>query len=569
MSLLGTLQVGKSALAVQQAALQVTGNNIANAGNADYTRQVANLSPSPDQKLQPGMFIGTGVDLTGIKRQVDEALNARVRSSVADNQSADTMQQWLGRVEATFNELSDQDLSTQLSKFFNSWSELANKPQDIGLRQVVLQNGDALGGNFQNLRNQLTGLQTDVDSRLTGLARDADQLAGQIADINQQIVNAEGGAGDANGGANGLRDRRDGLLKQLSTLVDINTTEDKGVVNVYVGSEPLVIGTTNRGVGLKPTTDDKGRLTTEVIFKQNNGTMKVTSGQIGALVSIRSEIGDTVDNVDNVAKNLIFELNKIHASGQGLAGFSSVTSTSNVNDPTVALNDPKSGLKFTPKNGSFVVHVRQKASGLETSTLVQVDLDGLNGNDTTLNSLTASIDGISGISAVVNAGKLKVTADSADVEVSFSQDSTGTLAALGVNNFFSGSDARDIAVNATIKGQPSLLAAAKNGNKGDNQTALAIAGLESAKLGSLNGASLKETYQGIVNGIAVDAATAKNNADATLSVKETLESQRESLSGVSLDEEAINLMRQQRAFQAASRVVSAVDEMLRTLLAIT
>jgi flagellar hook-associated protein 1 FlgK len=553
---------------VQQAALQVTGNNIANAGNADYTRQVANLAPSPDQKLQPGMFIGTGVDLTGIKRQVDDALNARIRSSVADNQSADTTQQWLGRVEATFNELSDQDLSTQLSTFFNSWSDLANKPQDIGLRQVVLQNGDSLAGNFQSLRNQLTGLQKDVDSRLTGLVGDADQLATQIADINQQIVNAEGGAGDANGGANGLRDRRDALLKQLSTLVDINTTEDKGVVNVYVGSEPLVIGTTNRGVGLKTTTDDKGRLSTEVIFKANNGTMNVTSGQIGALVSVRKQIGDTVDNVDSVAGNLIFELNKIHASGQGLQGFSSVTSTANVNDPTVALNDPASGLKFTPTNGSFVVHVKQKASGLETSTLVQVDLDGLNANDTTLNSLATSIDGISGISATVNAGKLNVSADSNDVDISFSQDSSGTLAALGVNNFFSGSDARDIAVNATIKGQPSLLAAAKNGNTGDNQTALAIAALESAKIGALNGASLKETYQGIINGIAVNAATAKNNADATLSVQQTLESQRESLSGVSLDEEAINLMRQQRAFQAASRVVAAVDEMLKTLLSL-
>jgi flagellar hook-associated protein 1 FlgK len=283
---------------------------------------------------------------------------------------------------------------------------------------------------------------------------------------------------------------------------------------------------------------------------------------------VRKQIGDTVDNVDSVAGNLIFELNKIHASGQGLQGFSSVTSTANVNDPTVALNDPASGLKFTPKNGSFVVHVKQKASGLETSTLVQVDLDGLNGNDTTLNSLAASIDGISGISATVNAGKLNVSADSNDVEVSFSQDSSGALAALGVNNFFSGSDARDIAVNATIKGQPGLLAAAKNGNTGDNQTALAIAGLESAKIGALNGASLKETYQGIVNGIAVNAATAKNNADATLSVQQTLESQRESLSGVSLDEEAINLMRQQRAFQAASRVVAAVDEMLKTLLSL-
>src|SRR4051794_34848310 len=154
MSLLGTLQVGKSALAVQQAALQVTGNNIANAGNADYTRQVANLSPSRDQQIQPGMFIGTGVDLTGIKRQIDEALNARLRSSVSDSQSADTTQQWLGRVESTFNELSDEDLSTGMSKFFNAWSNLANKPQDIGLRQVVLQNGDAVAGQYNNLRKQ-------------------------------------------------------------------------------------------------------------------------------------------------------------------------------------------------------------------------------------------------------------------------------------------------------------------------------------------------------------------------------------------------------------------------------
>jgi flagellar hook-associated protein 1 FlgK len=566
MSLLGTLQVGKSALAVQQAALQVTGNNIANAGNADYTRQVATLAPSRDQQIQPGMFVGTGVDLTGIKRQIDEALNARLRSSISDSQAADTTQQWLGRVESVFNELSDQDLSTQMSTFFNSWSNLANKPQDISLRQVVLQNGGSLAGQFQSLRNQLTSLQGDVDDRLTGLVKNADQLASQIADLNQQIVNAEGGAGDAGGGANGLRDQRDAVLKQLSNLLDVTTTEDKGVINVYVGSEPLVIGNNSRGVGLKTSTDDKGRLTSEVVIKENNGTLKVSSGQIGALVSVRGQISDTVDNIDNVANNLIFELNKIHASGQGLDGYSSVTSAFAVKDPAVALNDPASGLKFTPRNGSFVVHVKQKATGLETSTLVQVDLDGLNGNDTTLTSLASSIDGIDGISAGVNAGKLNVTADSNDVEVSFSQDSSGVLAAVGVNNFFNGSDARDIAVNQAIKDQPSLLAAAKYGNKGDNQTALAIAGLESAKIGALKGASLKETYQSVVNGVAVEAATAKNNADATKVVQDTLSAQRESLSGVSLDEEAINLMRQQRAFQAASRVVAAVDEMLKTLI---
>jgi flagellar hook-associated protein 1 FlgK len=569
MSLIGALNAGKSALAVQQAALQVTGNNIANAGNADYTRQVATMSPSLDQKLQPGMFIGTGVDLTGIKRQIDEALNARLRGSVADNQAADTTQQWLGRVESVFNELSDEDLSTNLSKFFNGWSNLANKPQDIGLRQVVLQSGETLAGDFNNLRGQLTNLQTDVDSRLTALASDADQLAQQIADVNGQIVNAEGGAGDARGGANALHDRRDALLKQLSNLIDVTTTQDKGIVNVYVGSEPLVIGTQNMGVGVKTTVDDTDRLSTEVIFKANNGTMTVSSGQIGALMDVKQQMRDTVDKVDDLAHNLIFELNKIHASGQGLAGFSTASSTATVDDPTLALNDPKAGLKFVPKNGSFVLHVKQKGSGLETSTLVQVDLDGLNSNDTTLNSLAASIDAINGVSANVNAGRLNITADSPDIEFSFSQDSSGVLAAVGINNFFTGSDARDMAVNQTLKGQPALLAAARNGNTGDNQTALAIAGLETAKLSALSGASLKETYQATVNGVAVSAAAAKTDAEATRVVEETLTNQREALSGVSLDEEAINLMRQQRAFQAASRVISAVDEMMKTLIAMT
>ena len=72
-----------------------------------------------------------------------------------------------------------------------------------------------------------------------------------------------------------------------------------------------------------------------------------------------------------------------------------------------------------------------------------------------------------------------------------------------------------------------------------------------------------------MNGIATQSAAAKTNAEATRVVKETLEAQRESLSGVSLDEEAINLVRQQRAFQGAARIIQAVDEMLQTLLAIT
>jgi len=272
--------------------------------------------------------------------------------------------------------------------------------------------------------------------------------------------------------------------------------------------------------------------------------------------------------LDQLGGGLIFELNKLHSAGQGLQGVSTVTAQNAVKDTGAALNTSDAGLAFAPSNGSFVVHVKQKGTGLTTITLVQVNLDGLNGDDTTLDSLKSDIDAISGVSASITGGKLAIKADSNDVEISFSQDSSGVLASLGINSFFSGSDASNIAIADSIRNNPSLLAAAKNGQPGDNQTATDIADLESQVIGSLGGATLKDSYDSMINGIAVSAATAKTSADAASAVQDTLSTQREALSGVSLDEEAINLIREQRAFQGAARVISAVDEMMKTLLAL-
>ncbi len=564
MSLIGTLNLASSALAVQQAALQVTGNNISNAGNADYTRQTATVTDAPDQQITPGIFVGTGVDITAVQRQIDDALTSRLRSSISDNESADQTQQWLGRVQATFNELTDDDLSTQLSTFFTSWSDLANKPQDTGLRQVVIQNGQNVADFFQNLNGQLTSLQSDANDQMKALAGNADALAQQVATLNGQITVAEGGTG---GMANGLRDARDAALKQLAQLVDIKTIPNAtgSVVNVYVGSQPLVLNATNLGVGIKTSVVDNKSVST-VVFKANNGTMNLTGGQLGGLSNVQQQISDTVDKVDSLAGNLIFELNKAHASGQGLEGFSSLTSTNALNDTTVPLNDPKSGLKYMPNNGSFVVHVTNKTTGLTTSTLVQVDLDGQNANDTSLDSLTADLNGIANVKATEAGGKLTVAAASSDDEITFSQDSSGVLAALGMNNFYTGTNASDIAVNPTIAADPQLLAAAKNGEPADNQTALAIANLQSVPLAGLNGATLTDSYETMINGIATAAAGAQTNATATQTVVDTLQAQRESLSGVSLDEEAVNLMKQQRAFQGAAKLISTVNDMMDTVL---
>ena len=563
MSLLGALNVGKSALTVQQAALQVTGNNISNAGNADYTRQTAEEAPTPDQQFEPGIFIGTGVNLTAVQRQVDDALNARLRGSTSDNSAATTTQQWLSRVESTFNELGTDDLSTSMSTFFNSWSNLANKPQDIGLRQVVLQNGDTLAKMFNSQRQQLNDLNTNVAQELGSQVQQADNLASQLATLNGKIVSAEGGTG---GTANALRDQRDAVLKQLSQLMNVTTVQQpNGVLNVYVGSEPLVFNTESRGVNLKYETSNGATVPT-VVFKTTGGTIPLGGGgELGALSDVQARVTGVVGQEDTLAHNLIFELNKLHASGQGLQGISGVTGTNPVRDPTKALNSAAAGLSFAPNNGSFVVHVRQKASGQINSTLVQVNLTGSPG-DTSLTSLVTSLNGISGVSASVSGGKLQVSAANSAIDLSFSQDSSGALAALGINSFYTGKDASDIAVNSTLASQPQLLAAAKNGDSADNQTALAVAALASQPVAALNGTSLNDTYQAMVDGVAAQTNAAKTNARATQTVLDTLQAQRDSLSGVSLDEEAMNMMQQQRAYQAAARLVTTVDQMLQTIL---
>src|SRR5690606_12678464 len=118
-----------------------------------------------------------------------------LRASISDSNSADTTQLWMGRVESIFNELGDQDLSTAMSTFFKSWSNLANKPQDASLRQIVLQNAETLADGFVDLKTSFESLRNDIADRLKAMTKDANGLADQVAALNKQIVIAEGGTG--------------------------------------------------------------------------------------------------------------------------------------------------------------------------------------------------------------------------------------------------------------------------------------------------------------------------------------------------------------------------------------
>jgi flagellar hook-associated protein 1 FlgK len=561
MSLLGALDAGATALQVQQASLQVTGNNIANASNPDYDREVANVTEIQPTQYTPTIGIGTGVDLTSVTRQVDEALNSRLNSATSDNSSASTEQSWLTQIESAYNALSGQDVKSQMDSFFSSWSALANDPTDAGARQVVLQDGQSLAGSINSLRSQLGTLQDSVDQQLSTQTQSANGLVQQIAQLNGQIVQA------GTGQNNGLLDERDADLKKLSQLMNISTqNQASGSVDVYVGSDQLVEGTSSQGVSLTNQTDSTGNSVPTVTFTQTGGTIPVTSGIIGGLISARSSIVDYSSQVDTLAKNLIQQVNLVHSSGQGTEGYSSVTASNAVQDPTAVLNSAATGLAYTPSNGSFVVTVTDTTTGKTSSTLVPVNLNG-GANQTTLNSLATSLGGIAGVNASVSNGKLTIAAAGSNEQISFSQDSSGALAALGINTFFTGDNAANIAVNSILSGDPNLVAAAQNGDSGDNSNAVALSKLGDASVATMNGQSLNQNYQGMVNDIGNASAAATTNTAATQTVMDTLTSQQSSLSGVSLNEEMVNMIQQQNGFQAASRVVTAIDTMMQQVIA--
>ena len=436
MSLFGALNAGKTALAVQQAAIQVTGNNIANAGSADYSREIVNTSPSLDQQLRPGLFVGTGVDLDSVTRQVDDSLNARLNSAGSDASAAGTTQQILGQVQSAFGALGTDDISSQMSTFFNDWSTLAGKPTDAGQRQVVVQDGQTLADKFNTVSGQLSSLQSSVDKQITAQASVADGYTTQIAQLNKQIVLAEAGSG---GTANSLRDQRDATVKQLSNLLGVKSVEQpNGSINIYAGSQEIVDGANSYGIVAKLTTNSSGNQVPQLISKTSGEPLQISGGQIGGLISSRQQIVSAGTQLDTLAGGLAFELNKLHASGQGTTGYTSTTSTNVVADPDAALDSAAAGLTYPPSNGSFVLHVTQKSSGLSTGTLVKIDLGRPTG-DTTLNSLVAQLNAIDGVQATVADGKLTIaSSDPSAQTITFSSDNSSTLASLGINTFFDG-----------------------------------------------------------------------------------------------------------------------------------
>ena len=279
--------------------------------------------------------------------------------------------------------------------------------------------------------------------------------------------------------------------------------------------------------------------------------------------------------LDRLATAVIFEVNRIHADGQGTVGFKSVTGASNLLATDLPLDDPAVGLGEILGSGSFFITVIDDATGTPVAHRIDVTLDGTS-QGATLESLASDIsEQVDGVTATVTTdNRLQLEADDG---LSFvfgfdgqevRPDTTGLLAALGVNTFFTGTDSRTISVNETLALQPSLLATASVFLPGDASTAGRIAELDTLTSDILGDVSIPEFYSSMRNATAIATAVALDDVIATSTILVSLQTQKESISGVNLDEEAIELVKLERAFQGAARFISVVDDLLAELVSL-
>jgi flagellar hook-associated protein 1 FlgK len=570
------LDIAKGALLTQKYAIDVVGHNIANVNTPGYTRQVALLEAKDAQRLG-GIMLGRGVEITDVVQLSNDFIDTTLRDRRSDLAAMEEKEVYLSVLEGIFNEQTGLPLSAQLADFWNAWHDLSSDPAGTDERNILYERGLLLAQSFNDLAYDLNRLEREINISLEAGAARINELLDQIATLSVQIIDV-----GVTGNANDLRDQRNTLLNELSQYLDIVAMEDEdGNVSVSTRKGHILVS--------KADTYHLSLKSGDIEWQGSGGTQVVvtdtiTGGKMGGWLDMRDGILPQVGaDLDELAKSIVREVNQIHAQGVGTQAFSSVTGTNAAADSTEEMGTVDSGLDFYDEisDGSFELWLYDGTGAVVGSTTINIVK-----NTTTLEALAASITAIhANMTASVSGGKLQITA-AGNYRFAFGDDTSGVLAGLGINSFFSGSDASGMGVNPLLGSTKEFIAAARIDpatgafTDGDNANALALANLQyqdvtvkqwSYSRGSTPtsqdaSATLENHLQSFVGSIGIESQSVQRAREYNEIIVNELNQTRDSISGVSLDEELTNLIEYQHAYAAAAKLITTADEMLQVLM---
>lgn len=565
MSLSGTIQLAANSLLAQQIGLQVVGSNIANAATPGYLRQRVDYVPVPTQE-RGGLNVGTGVRVQGITSQLNQFVQDRARRAVSDLAAAEPQEKTYTILEGILGELGDTDLSSILGRFFSGFNEILVEPENSAVRRLAISQGEAVTDELNRLDRQVRQHHGDINAEITSISDEMNQILREIADLNLKIVKLEGG-GAIQSDAVGFRDQRELALSELAKLIDIQAVEDStGSISVFAGGDFLVLEGRHRNMETVFTQQD-GLTKANVHIVQTESALQSTTGKLAGLLAARDEVlKGFLKELNEFSQTFIFEFNQLYVSGLGEHGHLELTSDFSLENQDNILDE--AGLAFTPQNGSFQVKVRNRQTNVTETSDIQVNLNGLD-DDTSLRDLSTVLNAVEGISAslitVQDRTKLSVTADGPNLEFDFANDNSGVLAALGLGTFFTGFSAAEAGVRKELVNGLESLAISRNGFGENVENGVMLAGFLDQPLPSQEEVTLTSLYDQFVGGTIQGSAVARSVADGLRIFQQTVEGEQLAISGVNIDEEAIQMIAHQRAFQASARLIATASELLELL----
>jgi len=623
------LEIGKRGLMSHQQALHVTGHNISNADNKEYSRQRVVISaedplyiPSLNRANTPGN-LGQGSVVSSVERVRDNFIDDRIISEKNTMGYWKSKDEFIHQIEMVYNEPSDQSLRSRLDGLWNSWQELSKYPEERSTREVVKEKAVGLSNEVNQIYRQLHELRVDANRKIGHKVNQINMYARDVRDLNERILKAEA-VGD---NPNDLRDRRDGLIEKLSQITDISVSRrDKDEIMVYIGSENLVQGEVLRPLEAVMNPDNSGFY--NIVWKDTNTPARIKGGELAGLIDVRDQVlRDNINDMNAFAVNLMDMTNEVHRDGFSRRGETNIDFFQHINigdniDGNFDLNndgvnDISAIFRVSGNN-----KIDSTASINVAGTLTFVTNDELeaavnidyNIKDT-VNSVIKKInDSKLGVSAYIDhngrlglKGTISKDNDKKNFVIRHLEDSgqflvglTGVLKQSGQQGAFDYRRVDDIrkllpgrehitiaprlnpasymAVSQSIISDVDRISAAqgkdsggtgdfnKSNGIGDGTNALRLASLRHKEAMVDTNSTFNDFYTALISKIGAQGEESKDRIKNQETMLKNLANLRQSVSGVNLDEEMSNMVAFQHGYNAAARVINTVDKMLDVII---
>jgi flagellar hook-associated protein 1 FlgK len=535
--------IARSGIQAHQQGLATTSHNITNINTKGFSRQEAILeSARPAEGV-----VGSGVQINQIRRTVDIFLENQLTAEHEDLGFVTARHALLVQADGIVGETDNSGLSYALSEFFNALRDVATNPETPIQRTVLLAQAETLHLEFVNQAQALNQIRLDANQEIFRHVDAVNDLATRIASLNDEIFRAESSGRNAPD----LRDQRGVLINDLAELVDIEQIQLRDGIGINVGGQLLVGGNHANALSTIPDADNPPMH--DVAFVRSDGSTfaissKLQGGKIGGLLQVRDvDVVGFLDRLDTLAASLINEFNQQHQAGFALDGTSNNLFFSALTPPAPVASDNNSGTavgtSVTITDPTLLTFQNYEVQFSSASAFSIVNLDS--GATVTTGSYTSGVAiNFDGIDVVLTGA-----AGTGDVYTVSAQQGAAQRFGLAVT------DVDKVAASSTALGVP-----------GNNVNALALVNLHTTRQSTLGNLTFNDYHAVTTGNVGSATKQAESQLETTTLEFEQINGLRESVSGVSLDEELTNLLSFQRSFEASARMITVADELFQTVL---